>query len=212
MVVNLLQKILTDLHASLFYISPATVTHLSTSTVHGKIPEFRGALLPPCRKLVFWYAYFLCKFQMIFDGRKAAARQPQDAYTTDIQFRTLSGCGRCQSIFGFLLLRPHCSHTNTLQQPCVFMQVKHKSKGKGKTSADAAAWLAWLAQSYACSNGDLEVAGSIPVWSDNILLSRSIMNLKYFLLSFSPFRWFKKGSCQFLVKECAQELVNRLED
>ena len=29
---------------------------------------------------------------------------------------------------------------------------------------------------------------------------------KYFLRSFSPFRWFKKGSCQFLVKECAQYL------
>ena len=26
----------------------------------------------------------------------------------------------------------------------------------------------------------------------------------YFLRSFSPFRWFKKGSCQFLAKECAQ--------
>ena len=28
--------------------------------------------------------------------------------------------------------------------------------------------------------------------------------LKYFLQSFSPFRWFKKGSYQFLAKECAQ--------
>ena len=28
--------------------------------------------------------------------------------------------------------------------------------------------------------------------------------MKYFLRSFSPFRWFKKGTCQFLVKECAQ--------
>ena len=28
--------------------------------------------------------------------------------------------------------------------------------------------------------------------------------MKYFLWSFSPFRWFKKGSCQFLAKECAQ--------
>ena len=27
--------------------------------------------------------------------------------------------------------------------------------------------------------------------------------MKYFLRSFSPFRWFKKGSCQFLAKECA---------
>ena len=36
----------------------------------------------------------------------------------------------------------------------------------------------------------------------NILSCR--LNMKYFLLSFSPFRWFKKGSCQFLAKECAQ--------
>ena len=28
--------------------------------------------------------------------------------------------------------------------------------------------------------------------------------MKYFLRSFSPFRWFKKGSCQFLAKEYAQ--------
>ena len=27
--------------------------------------------------------------------------------------------------------------------------------------------------------------------------------MKYFLRSFSPFRWFKKGSCQFLTKEYA---------
>ena len=36
----------------------------------------------------------------------------------------------------------------------------------------------------------------------NILSWRWIM--KYFLRSFSPFRWFKKGSCQFLAKEYAQ--------
>ena len=36
--------------------------------------------------------------------------------------------------------------------------------------------------------------------------------MEYFLRSFSPFRWFKKCSCQFLVKENAQYLVDRLED
>ena len=36
----------------------------------------------------------------------------------------------------------------------------------------------------------------------NILSWRLIM--KYFLRSFSPFRWFKKSSCQFLAKEYAQ--------
>ena len=43
---------------------------------------------------------------------------------------------------------------------------------------------------------------STPAEVGNILLWRLIM--KYFLRSFSPFRWFKKGSCQFLAKECAQ--------
>ena len=38
------------------------------------------------------------------------------------------------------------------------------------------------------------------------------MITKYFLQSFSLLCWFKKGSCQFLAKECAQELVNCLED
>ena len=50
--------------------------------------------------------------------------------------------------------------------------------------------------------GDQEVTGSTPAEVGNILSWRLIM--KYFLRSFSPFRWFKKGSCQFLAKECAQ--------
>ena len=33
-----------------------------------------------------------------------------------------------------------------------------------------------------------------------------------FLWSFSAFCWFRKGSCQFLAKQCAQVLVNHLED
>ena len=50
--------------------------------------------------------------------------------------------------------------------------------------------------------GDQEVAGPTPAEVGNILSWRLIM--KYFLRSFSTFRWFKKGSCQFLAKECAQ--------
>ena len=50
--------------------------------------------------------------------------------------------------------------------------------------------------------GDQEVVDSTPAEVGNILLWRLIM--KYFLRSFSPFGWFKKGSCQFLAKECAQ--------
>ena len=59
-----------------------------------------------------------------------------------------------------------------------------------------------VAQLDACPTGDQEVAGSTPAEVGNILSWRLIM--KYFLRSFSPFRWFKKGSCQFLAKECAQ--------
>ena len=55
---------------------------------------------------------------------------------------------------------------------------------------------------YERQTGDREVAGSTPAEVGNILSWRLIM--KYFLRSFSPFRWFKKGSCQFLAKECAQ--------
>ena len=50
--------------------------------------------------------------------------------------------------------------------------------------------------------GDHKVAGSTPAGSATFFRGNLIM--KYFLRSFSPFRWFKKGSCQFLAKECAQ--------
>ena len=59
-------------------------------------------------------------------------------------------------------------------------------------------WLSWMRR----PTGDQEVAGSTLVEVGNILSWRLIM--KYFLRSFSPFRWFKKGSFQFLAKECAQ--------
>ena len=62
--------------------------------------------------------------------------------------------------------------------------------------------LASVAQFDARPTGDQEVAGSTPAEEGNILSWRLIM--KYFLRSFSLFRWFKKGSCQFLAKECAQ--------
>ena len=58
--------------------------------------------------------------------------------------------------------------------------------------------VAWMRR----PTGDQEVAGSTPAEVGNILSWKLIM--KYFLRSFSPFRWFKKGSCQFLAKECAQ--------
>ena len=68
---------------------------------------------------------------------------------------------------------------------------------------------ALVAQLAARPIGDQEVVGLTPAEVSNILSWRLIM--KYFLQSFSPFRWFKKGSCQFLAKKCAQYLVNRLE-
>ena len=69
---------------------------------------------------------------------------------------------------------------------------------------------ATMAQSDTCQTGGQEVENSIPAGSDNIL--SWILIMKYFLRSFTPFRWFKKGSCQFLAKGCAQILINRLED
>ena len=65
-----------------------------------------------------------------------------------------------------------------------------------------------VAQLDARPTGDQEAAGSTPAEVGNILSWRLIM--KYFLRSFSPFRWFKKGSCQFLVKECAQYWLTAL--
>ena len=59
-------------------------------------------------------------------------------------------------------------------------------------------WLSWMRG----PTGDQEVAGSTPAEVDNIL--SWILIMKCFLRSFSPFRWFKEGSCQFLAKECAQ--------
>ena len=64
--------------------------------------------------------------------------------------------------------------------------------------------LASVGQLDAHPTDDQEVAGSTPRRVGNILSWRWIMN--YFLRSFYPFRWFKKGSCQFLAKECAQYL------
>ena len=40
--------------------------------------------------------------------------------------------------------------------------------------------------------------------AQHLALCILILIMKYFLRSFSLFRWFKKGSYQFLAKECAQ--------
>ena len=52
--------------------------------------------------------------------------------------------------------------------------------------------VALVAQLDASPTGDQEVVGSTPAEVGNILSWRLI--LKYFVRSFSPFRWFKKGS------------------
>ena len=62
--------------------------------------------------------------------------------------------------------------------------------------------LASGAQLDACPTGDQEVASSTPARPATVFHVDLIM--KYFLRSFSPFHPFKKGSCQFLAKECAQ--------
>ena len=50
-----------------------------------------------------------------------------------------------------------------------------------------------MAQLDARPTGDQEIAGSPPLFRRDLIM-------KYFLRSFFPFRWFKKGSCKFLWK------------
>ena len=59
-----------------------------------------------------------------------------------------------------------------------------------------------VAQLEARSTGDQEAADSIPTGSATFF--RGDLIVKYFLRSFFPFRWFKKGGCQFLTRESAQ--------
>ena len=56
-----------------------------------------------------------------------------------------------------------------------------------------------LAQSDARPTGNQGFAGSIPTGSGNSLLWR--LTVKYFLRSFSPFRWFKKEVVSFWHKK-----------
>ena len=58
-----------------------------------------------------------------------------------------------------------------------------------------------VAQMDARPTSDQEVAGSTPAGSATFF--RGDLIVKYFLRSFSPFRYFKKCSCHFLAKECA---------
>ena len=69
---------------------------------------------------------------------------------------------------------------------------------------------ATVAQLDARLTCDQEYAGWIAARSAIFFCVDLIM--KYFLRSFSTFRWFKKGSCSSLAKECTQVRVNRLED
>ena len=56
-------------------------------------------------------------------------------------------------------------------------------------------------QLNAWQTGDQKVVVSTPAGPPTFFRRDLIM--KYFLQSFSPFCWFKKGSCQFLAKQCA---------
>ena len=93
-----------------------------------------------------------------------------------------------------------------------FFRVYTVSKGPGK-SAQADQGLSFLLTesfnienciiggSVGCRSGDQEIAGLTSTGSASFFHGDLIM--KYFLRSFSPFSRFKKGSCKFLVKECA---------
>ena len=80
----------------------------------------------------------------------------------------------------------------------VSVSLVSKSMIQYKNALSRPRGLSWMRR----PTGDQEVAGSTPAEVGNILSWRLIM--KYFLRSFSLFRWFKKGICQFLGKECAQ--------
>ena len=64
--------------------------------------------------------------------------------------------------------------------------------GRGSSVGCASAWYAALSR----------IPSSRPA---NILMRRLVM--KKFLRPFSPFRWFKKDSCQLLAKECALTIM-----
>ena len=77
-------------------------------------------------------------------------------------------------------------------------------------------WVSWflvLSWNFLYNGGFAGLGGSVgcltPAGSWDILWG---VIMECILQSFSPFCWFKKGNCQFLTKECAQVLVNRLED
>ena len=82
--------------------------------------------------------------------------------------------------------------------PITHAFIKKIRKRKHKNITCQPRWLSWMRRLTV----DHEVVGSTPTEVGNILSWRLIV--KYFLWSFSSFRWFKKGSCQFLAKECAQ--------
>ena len=62
-----------------------------------------------------------------------------------------------------------------------------------RPKADSYEQPAPVAQLDARLTGDQEVEGSTPAGSATFFRGDLIM--KYFLRSFSPFRWFKKGRC-----------------
>ena len=57
-------------------------------------------------------------------------------------------------------------------------------------------WLSWM-----CSWLEIRTLRVPPCRVGNI---HGDLIMKYFLWPFSPFRWYKKDTCQFLAKECAQ--------
>ena len=61
-----------------------------------------------------------------------------------------------------------------------------------------------VAQLDAPSDWRQEVAGSAPAEAGNILSVVEIDREIFSTVILSLPRWFKKGSCQFLTKECAQ--------
>ena len=88
----------------------------------------------------------------------------------------------------FWILKNNVSKSSLTKLICVWLKLVQDHAGLGGSVGCTSDW--W---SGGFGFGPHRV-GYIHYW-------RLVM--KYFLWSFSPLRWFKKGSCQFLMKECA---------
>ena len=105
-------------------------------------------------------------------------------------WKNVNKAGRCKSFTSLLIVKTVFNITIT-----------HSSIGAQASNIriifNRPQWLSWMRSQL--------VIGRLQDWPPPAWkLSSWRVIMKYFLWSFSPFSWFKKGSCQFLAKECVQ--------